>query len=295
MELQQLKYFKAVAELGNLTAAAEALFVTAPAISTSISRLEDELGVQLFERTKGRLTLNAYGQFFLRHINQALDTLDYAAIELRKNLMIQGQHVSLACVTSAQWADMVTAFTLEHPRFTLSCTEYKRSDIVNNGLPAQHNFLLTCEDGVPDFVAAEMDSIVLFEDALMIAVARSHPFADKESVNLEDLLSGTLLLPMTNYSMYERLADLCTYADLTMPSGSAYPHATALKIAEKGLGIAFTTQYATRSLSMDLRYVPISDQTHPWVYRLYWRKTQHLTEDEEIFKQFVQIYYNENH
>ena len=295
MELQQLKYFKTVAELGNLTAAAEALFVTAPAISTSISRLEDELGVQLFERARGRLMLNASGQFFLRHVNQALDTLDYAALELRKNQMFHGQHVSLACVSSAQWEDMVTAFTLEHPQFTLSCTHYKRSEIVNNGLPAQHNFLLTCEAGVPDFVAAEMDSTILFEDTLMIAVAQSHPFADKKTVNLKDVLSETLLLPMTNYSMYERLADLCTFADLTMPSGSAYPHVTALKIAEKGLGIAFTTQYAMQSQSLDLKYIPISNQARPWIYRLYWRKAQHLTKDEEIFKQFVQTYYNKNH
>lgn len=295
MELQQLKYFKTVAELGNLTAAAEALFVTAPAISTSISRLEDELGVQLFERARGRLMLNASGQFFLRHVNQALDKLDYAALELRKNHMFHGQHVFLACVSSAQWEDMVTAFTLEHPNFTLSCTHYKRTEIVNNGLPAQHNFLLTCEDGVPDFVAAEMDSTVLFEDTLMIAVARSHPFADKKTVNLKDVLSETLLLPMTNYSMYERLADLCTFADLTMPSGSAYPHVTALKIAEKGLGIAFTTQYAMRSQSLDLKYIPISNQARPWIYRLYWRKALHLTEDEEIFKQFVQAYYHKNH
>ncbi len=292
MELQQLKYFKTVAELGNLTAAAEALFVTTPAVSMSISRLEDELGVQLFERIKGRLRLNVQGQFFLRHINQALDTLDYATLELRKSQMFQSQHVSIACVSSAQWADMVTAFTLEHPQFTLSCTAYKRSEIVNNGFPVQHNFLLTCEDGVPDFVAAELDSIALFEDTLMIAVARSHPLANSEAVSLEDLLTETLLLPMTNYSMYERLADLCAFADLTMPSGNAYPHATALKIAERGLGVAFTTQFATRSLSENLRYIPISNQNRPWIYRLYWRKAQHLTADEEIFKQFVQTYYN---
>ena len=114
-------------------------------------------------------------------------------MELRKNHMFHGQHVSLACVSSAQWEDMVTAFTLEHPHFTLSCTHYKRSEIVNNGLPAQHNFLLTCEAGVPDFVAAEMDSTILFEDTLMIAVAQSHPFADKKTVNLKDVLSETLL------------------------------------------------------------------------------------------------------
>ena len=45
MELQQLKYFKTVATIGKISDAAEALFISAPALSTSISRLEKELGI----------------------------------------------------------------------------------------------------------------------------------------------------------------------------------------------------------------------------------------------------------
>ena len=50
MELSQLRYFIAVAKLGNMSKAAETLFVSQPNLSTSISRLEEEVGVPLFER-----------------------------------------------------------------------------------------------------------------------------------------------------------------------------------------------------------------------------------------------------
>ena len=294
MELQQLKYFKTVAELGNLTAAAETMFVSAPALSTSISRLESELGVQLFDREKGRLRLNSHGQFFLRHVNQVVETLEYAKSELRKNQLFQGQHVSLACISTMQWADMVTAFTLEHPKFTLSCTSYKRSEIINNGLPLQNNLLLTDEDSVPAFIDSEMESIVLFEDRLLIAVSPEHPLAEREAVAPEEVLEENLLLPMSNNVMYERLVDWFECADLTVPSGSAYPYLTGLKMAENGLGVAFTTEYAMPTLSMKLQYIPISRQRRPWIYRLYWRKGQPLTSNEEIFKAFVQAYYRGN-
>ena len=66
MELQQLKYFKAVAEVGKISDAAESLFISAPALSTSISRLEKELGVQLFDRTNNKISLNIQGQIFLK-------------------------------------------------------------------------------------------------------------------------------------------------------------------------------------------------------------------------------------
>ena len=52
MELSQLRYFITVAELGNMSKAAEALFVSQPNLSTSISRLEEEVGVPLFDRRR---------------------------------------------------------------------------------------------------------------------------------------------------------------------------------------------------------------------------------------------------
>lgn len=64
MELMQLKYFKTVAEAGKISDAAQALFISAPALSTSIARLEKELGVALFDRTNNRIILNRQGQIF---------------------------------------------------------------------------------------------------------------------------------------------------------------------------------------------------------------------------------------
>lgn len=67
MELIQLKYFKTVASMGKLSDAAQALFVSAPALSTSISRLEKELRFSLFDHTKNRITLNPQGHIFLKY------------------------------------------------------------------------------------------------------------------------------------------------------------------------------------------------------------------------------------
>ena len=85
MELLQLKYFKTVAELGKISAAAEALYISAPALSTSISRLEKELGVQLFDRYAKRIALNAQGEIFLRYVNQMFDALECGKKELLQN------------------------------------------------------------------------------------------------------------------------------------------------------------------------------------------------------------------
>ena len=76
MEITQLHYFKTVAKHESFTLAAEELHITQSALSRSIAQLEADIGIQLFERRKGGVTLNRDGHFFLQHVIQVLNTLE---------------------------------------------------------------------------------------------------------------------------------------------------------------------------------------------------------------------------
>ena len=78
MDLVQLEYFKAVAESGHLTNAAKKLNVAQPALSVSISRLESEVGVPLFDRVGRGIYLNKCGEIYLEHVEQALNIMKKA-------------------------------------------------------------------------------------------------------------------------------------------------------------------------------------------------------------------------
>jgi DNA-binding transcriptional LysR family regulator len=73
MELYQLRTFLAVAEEGHLTRAAEKLFTSQPAVSTHIRALEDELGVQLFERSPKGMSLTPNGTALMEHARRIVD------------------------------------------------------------------------------------------------------------------------------------------------------------------------------------------------------------------------------
>lgn len=291
MELMQLKYFKTVAQIGKISDAAQALFISAPALSTSISRLEKELGMPLFDRTNNRIRLNRQGQIFLRYVNQIFSNLDCAKTELQQSIMRQGQNVSIACVASTQWVDMITAFSQEHPQFTLSCTNVKRSELASNALPVQHNFLFAAEEDIPAYYVGELDSIMLFEDHPVVMVHKDHPLAQYASVSLSELTGQQIFLPMQNYPLYDHLMKLFESAGIPFPAGNAYSHLASQQMVAKGLGIAFSSVHTSRTPALPIRYVPISDTYLPWVSRLYWRKDHTFTEDEVIFKNFVERYY----
>lgn len=291
MELQQLKYFKTVAETEKISDAAKALFISAPALSTSISRLEKELGMRLFDRTNNRIVLNRQGQIFLRYVNQVFSDLDSAKAELRQSMMLQGKHASVACVASTQWVDMITSFSQEYPGFSLLCTSINRSELTRNGLSAQHSFLLAAEDDIPAAYADKLDSVPLFADHPVVMVHPEHPIAKRESVDLSELLDETIFLPMQDYPLYDHLIRLFEDCGIPFPAGNAYSHLATQQMAAKGLGVAFASLHTGRTPSLSLRYVPISNPYQPWVSRLYWRKGHAFTKDELVFKDFVKDYY----
>ena len=291
MELLQLKYFKTVAEMGKISDAAQALFISAPALSTSISRLEKELGVNLFDRTNNRIILNMQGQILLRYVNQVFSNLDCAKNELRQSMMMQRPHVCIASVASTQLVDMITAFSQEHPRFTLQCTSLNRFELNSNGLSSQHSFLLAADEDIPGIYADKLESVFLFEDHPVVMAHPDHPLAQKEAVDLNDLANETIFMPFQDYPLYEHLVKLFNDCAIPLPAGNAYSHLVTQQMVAKNLGIAFATKHTGRTPSLSLRYIPIANNYHPWASRLYWRKGHEFTKDEKIFKDFIIGYY----
>ena len=76
MELSHLKYFQLTAELQHITRAAEQLYISQPALSKTISKLENELDVKLFDREGKNVFLNDYGKSVLFHANKIFSELD---------------------------------------------------------------------------------------------------------------------------------------------------------------------------------------------------------------------------
>lgn len=291
MELLQLKYFKTVAEMEKISDAAQALFISAPALSNSIARLEKELGAKLFDRTNNRIRLNRQGQIFLRYVNQVFATLDSAKTELHQSAMLQGQHVSVASVATTQWVDMITAFSQEYPHFTLLCTGVTRAVLQAGGFSPQQSFLLAAEDDVPEYYSDKLDSAFLFEDHPVVMVHKDHPFAGQKAVELEQLRNETLFLPLQGFPLYDHLVMLFADHGIPFPAGNAYSHLATQQMTAQGLGIAFATSHTALANPQQLRYVPIANDCCPWINRLYWRKSQTLTPDEELFKAFLLNYY----
>ena len=90
MDFSQLEAFRVIAETGSLTKAAEQLHVTQPAMSAALKKLETELGVELFDRSPNRISLNKTGEIALIHVQALLR----GAEQMRADLLSAAQRSS---------------------------------------------------------------------------------------------------------------------------------------------------------------------------------------------------------
>ena len=296
MELQQLKYFQAAAEIGKISEAAEAMFVSAPALSTSISRLEKELGMSLFDRTNNRIILNTQGQIFLKYVHQVFSSLDNAKQELQQSLKEQDPHISIAGVNTAMWVNLITAFLSEYPEYTLSSSSVSLPSLAQDGLHSQHCFLLAYDSDVPDFLADELESIFLFQTNPAVAIHKDHPLSGETELDIRMLSGEKLFLPLPGYPLYMRLEKLFALYDLPFPADNAYSLVIRLKMVSENQGITFLSDSATQVIpSPNIRYIPLVTPFAPWNARMYWRKARQLTKYETTFKNFCEHFYQALH
>jgi LysR family carnitine catabolism transcriptional activator len=148
MESQRLRHFIAVADHGGFTAAAQAVYVSQPALSLAVKELEAELGAQLFTRTGRQVRLTAAGEALLGPARQVVRDLDTGQAAVAAVIGLDAGSLSLACLPTLvadPVAPLVGAFRRAHPgvRIELAAPEDTGDlfDLVASG---------TCELGVTE-------------------------------------------------------------------------------------------------------------------------------------------------
>lgn len=284
MKLSQLKAFKVVAETGKISVAAQELYISPPALSTTISGLEEELGVALFNRTSNRIILNEQGKIFLRYVNQVFNNLDCAKLEIQESLHNQEKNIRIGVTTSNIWAALISAFTCEYPQIMLSCTTLRMSQLHNVSLSRMYSFVLAEHN---DFCDANMESVCLFVEHPVAIIPSGHPLAGRKMIELEDLIDEILFLPALDHSLSMRINQLFSAHQIPLKHTHECSDGISRAMVAEGRGIAITATHTGPTNTSTQRYVPINAPNCRWEQHLYWNKEKVLTAEEALFKDFV--------
>jgi len=208
MTLTELKYIVAVARERHFGRAAEACFVSQPTLSVAIRKLEDELGVTLFERGGAEVGVTGIGQ---RIVTQAQKVLEESASI--KEIARQG-HDPLAGPLRVGVIHTIGPYLL--PR--LVPTQIARTPQMP--LVLQENFTLRlvellrqgeidCAIMALPLPEAGLITKPLYDEPFVVAMPRSHEWASRESISAEDLKQQTMLLLGTGHCFRDQVLEVC--------------------------------------------------------------------------------------
>ena len=291
MEITQLKYFMAVAKTGKIVIAADSLFVTPPAISTSIAQLEKELGVQLFTRRANRLQLNKQGEIFLGYAEAILNSINHARTEIQESMENGPQHIAVAVTSSNLWIDLISSFSLEYPQLTLTSSTMPNSDLIAGTFSSRYSFILASDGDLTPKLVEECNSLLLFHDCPAIMVNKAHPLANRDTVSLSELTEQRLIWPRTNQNFAERYYQLFRDSHISIPMICTYSYLICQSLVSQNAAVALTTMQAQNACMEDFRFIPLEANGTKWAQRIYWRKDAPLTDAELAFHDFICEYY----
>ncbi|QRY78150.1 LysR family transcriptional regulator [Pseudomonas sp. PDNC002] len=186
----QLKAFHAVAVHGSFTRAAERLFLTQPAVSDQVRKLEERYGVLLFHRNKRSVRLTELGERLLA-VTQRLFVIEAEAQELlQESSALQTGSLVLAVDAAVHLLPQVALFCQRHPGIRVRI-ETGNTDESLQALFGYRADLALLGRAVED---ERLVSFTLRRDPIVAFVASGHPWADRESIHLADLDDAPLVI-----------------------------------------------------------------------------------------------------
>lgn len=257
IDLRRLRYFVTVAEELNFHRAAERLYMTQPALSRQVRRLEHDLGTELLHRGSGPTTLTSAGAFLLGEGRSLLAAADAARSRVRR---LAGEQVSLTIgfFVGDTLTPVLRRFASRHPGVDVRLHRIYWDDQERS-----------VRDGAVDVAFVHLpvdpeglDLLPVREEARMVVLPRTHPLAGRGSVTLADIAGEPMVVHRGASRAWEDAHDRNP-----RPDGSrVVPGPTVSNIEEKvalvatGRAISFVPHSVAAAFASDeVVYLPVTD------------------------------------
>lgn len=194
LDLRDLELLNALADYQTLTAAAENLYVSQPALSQRLSKMEDKLGVLLFDRLGRKLVPNPAGRRMLAASRQILTDLRSAERDVRDigNGRDRRVRFTAQCSTTFQWLPpILRSFRARHPDAAVLIEAVTDDDVIGALLDDRLDVALVHK---PERRMDLVEVTTLFDDEMVAVVAAGHPWATRRHVTARDFDDTHLIL-----------------------------------------------------------------------------------------------------
>ena len=243
MLYRQLECFLAVARLGNLSRAAEEMFLTQPTLTARLKGLEEEVGDQLFVRTSRGMRLTEAGKEFVPYAERCVGSFEEGRRHLAQLREASGGRLVLGAspgVGTYALPGLLERFAAAYPKVSVSVRTGHSEDILEMTLREEVQLGLTRAMRHP-----EIESLHLYEDELVLVVDPGHRFTKRGSADLAEIGEEQLIFFDHDSSYFEQTHALFRNAGIRELRTMEVDNIEAAKrMVEHRLGVAFLPRTA---------------------------------------------------
>ena len=279
MNLNQLKIFYLAAKHGSLSAAAESLYITQPAVTKGIQRLQEYYEIKLFNRFGKKMALTDAGEV-LYGIAESIFEMENQAEESLRDFQ-QRKRGFIRIISSESFGSyylpyMLNRFTRINPKIRISA-EILPTDQIVEKTATLANDLGFISYPVPH---KKLISREVLEDSYQIIVPADHPFAAKSIIEPEDLAGQSLIVHEKGSAPRKSTEEFIRRHNINVTILMEHSNNEAIKTAvEEGLGIAvITRRVVSKEIEMgSLKAIPLSDPAMSRKFYLIHHKDKYLS------------------
>ncbi len=282
MTLTELKYIVAVARVKHFGHAAEACFVAQPTLSVAIRKLEDELGVVIFERGGGEISVTPLGAKIVAQAERVLEQTaaireianqnkDPLSGPLRLGIIYTIGPYLLPALVKTMIEQVPQMPMVLQENFTVRLLELLRQgelDVAIMALPFPEHGLMVQP---------------LYDEPFVIAVPKNHPWANRASISTDELKTETMLLLGSGHCFRDQVLEVCPEMSRFSTGGDGIARTfegssleTIRHMVASGIGITALPRASVANIDDKdgmLRYVPFAEPSPSRRVVIAWRKS----------------------
>lgn len=282
MELLQLRYFVTVAQTLNISQAAKRHLIPQPAMSKTISKLEKELGVSLFDRYKNRLSLTDEGKAFYKTVSRSLNAIDDSVAQISNaDAPLTGEINILVLQHRETLVDCIMAFKKRYPQVSFRI-------FYDRDAAEDFDICISCQQPGDDFSA----NLCLITEKLKLVVSAEHPAAKLASVPFQQLQNEEFAVISHNSNLWLQTAIQCRQAGFEPKASITCSDLHCLmKYIGTGMAVTLGPEIAWKNLRSDrVAFVPTTPELYRSTY-IFWNPFKAASRLTDAFREFTVEYF----
>lgn len=286
VNLKALQCCAEIVRQGSFTKAAQTLHIAQPALSMAVSRLEEELGVLLFNRTGRKVSVTAEGRVFLNRVESALLELEMARQELRDMTQVVSGEVRLGVppMFGIRYVPtLLGEFRRQHPGIVMTVVEGSAEDISVRLVKREIDLaLLESRRVIPGW-----DSVPLGEDEMVLCMSPQHPLAQEPYLEGRHLQDAEMIVFDRTFLQRHMLDDFCADAGVSYRIALQSNFVSLVtKSTQDGIGIS-TLLRSVQELEPGVVGIPFRP-AQKMRFSLCWRAAEYLSHANQRFVSFAE-------